>query len=72
MKLIFDGITYDIKNIKKGSEIAKVTADWIILEVLKLITSSSLTSIFALDLEMYTVIAPIPSPKNATDIAIKA
>jgi len=69
---MFGGITYAIIERKTGSEIAKARADWTILEVLRLLNSSPLASIFALDFEMYTVIAPIPSPKNATDIAIKA
>ena len=69
---MFGGMTNTIIDRKTGSEIAKETADWSILEVLKLMNSSSLTAIFFLDLEMYTVIAPTPSPKKATDMAIKA
>jgi hypothetical protein len=72
MKEIFGGIMYATMNRKIGSEMAKATVDRTILEGTKEPLSSLSSEIFFLFLRTYTVKDPIPRPKKATDIAIKA
>lgn len=73
MNVVFGGITYPTTIKKTGIEIAKVTVNKTIFEGIGELSLSFLFSeIFILVLKAYTVNAPIPSPKNAIEIAIKA
>ena len=59
------GITCPITNKKIGSETANAIVDWIIFDC-------NFSSFIILFFVRWTDKAPIPSPKNAIEIAIKA
>ncbi len=72
MKEVVGGMMYATMNRKMGSEMAKATVDRTILEGTNEPLLSLSSEIFFLFLRTYIVKDPIPRPKKATDIAIKA